>query len=330
MNYRIDEYCVDVVEAVLETLGPHDIPHPVIVTESGRATIAYSSLLLFNILDVRQPEPTALPASLPEDTHELIVNLSAALNNVSVSNLQESFNDAVYYRDEIAELFRHGQLGLRERALGDMYYRAVLLKIARLLPGAKRISQELEVLPELLSDIYYGNFSVFQSLPDTWAIDQLLPIMPIRRLNEQPDRQAILADLTCDCDGKIDHFANPSGPLSTLPLHHLVEGEEYHLAVFLVGAYQETLGDLHNLFGDTNVVSVRINENGSFDFVREFEGDCISDVLSYVEYHPQSLVEKFRRTAEKAVRDGRISASMRKNMLDAFSASLNGYTYFER
>jgi arginine decarboxylase len=330
MNYRLDEYCVDIVEAVRETLDPNEIPHPVIVTESGRATIAYSSLLLFNVLDVRRPEPTNLPEKLSDDSHELIRNLNHVLANVRASNLQESFNDAVYYRDEVFELFRHGQLDLRERALGDKYYRAVLYKIAKLLPNAKRISPELESLPELLCDIYYGNFSVFQSLPDIWAIEQLLPIMPIERLCEQPNRQAILADLTCDCDGKIDSFANPNGPMRTLPLHNLIKDQEYHLAVFLVGAYQETLGDLHNLFGDTNVCSVRINENGSFDFVREFEGDCISDVLTYVEYNPQNMLEKFRKTAERAVQDGRISVALRKQMLNAFSESLRGYTYFER
>ena len=246
------------------------------------------------------------------------------------TTLQESFNDAIYYRDEIYELFRHGQIDLRERALGDKYCRAILYKIAQLLPYARRVAPELESLPELLCDIYYGNFSVFQSLPDIWAIDQLLPVMPIERLSEKPMRQAILADLTCDCDGKIDLFANPNGATSTLPLHNLIPDQEYHLAVFLVGAYQETLGDLHNLFGDTNVVSVRITENGGFDFVREFEGDCISDVLSYVEYSPQHMLEQFRLTAEKAVRDGRISAALRKQMLNAFSESLRGYTYFER
>ncbi len=330
MNYRLDEYCVDVVEAVVETLDPYDIPHPIIVTESGRATIAYSSLLLFNVLDVRRPEPANLPEKLEDDVHELIFNLKEVLKNVRNGNLQESFNDAIYYRDEIFELFRHGQLGLRERALGDKYCRAILYKIAQLLPKAKRIAPELESLPELLCDIYYGNFSVFQSLPDIWAINQLLPIMPIERLSEQPNRQAILADLTCDCDGKIDHFANPNGPMRTLPLHNMVDNQEYHLAVFLVGAYQETLGDLHNLFGDTNVVSVRLNESGNFDFVREFEGDCISDVLSYVEYNPQTMLENFRKTAEKAVQDGRITAGLRKQMLNAYSESLRGYTYFER
>lgn len=330
MNYQLDEYCVDVIEAICETLEPHDVAHPVIVTESGRATVAYSSLLLFNILDVRKPEPADLPKKLADDAHELIINLHDVLENTCKDNLQESFNDAIYYRDEIFELYRHDQMNLRERALGDKYYRAILYKIAQSLPLARRVAPELESLPEILCDIYYGNFSVFQSLPDIWAINQLLPIMPIERLTEQPNRQAILADLTCDCDGKIDNFANPNGAMRTLPLHTLNNNEEYHLAVFLVGAYQETLGDLHNLFGDTNVVSVRINAGGGFDFVREFEGDCISDVLSYVEYNPQTMLEKFRKTAEKAVRDGRISASFRKKMLNAFSESLRGYTYFER
>jgi len=258
------------------------------------------------------------------------VNLCDVWTRVNAHNLQECFNDALYYRDEVYDLFRHGQMQLRERALADTYCRAILYKIAQLLPQARRVSPELEALPELLADVYYGNFSVFQSLPDIWAIDQLLPIMPIERLSEKPVRQAILADLTCDCDGKIDRFANPNGELTTLPLHPLRAGEEYHLAVFLVGAYQETLGDLHNLFGDTNVVSVRINEDASLDYVREFEGDCIADVLSYVEYNPQDMMEKFRTSAERAVREGQISAGSRRNMLRAFSESLRGYTYFER
>jgi len=185
-------------------------------------------------------------------------------------------------------------------------------------------------LPEILADVYYGNFSVFQSLPDIWAIDQIFPIMPIERLQEKPTREAILADLTCDCDGKIDRFAHPNGPLNTLALHEVRENEDYHLAIFLVGAYQETLGDLHNLFGDTNVVSVRINQDCSFDFVKEFHGDCIADVLSYVEYEPKNMQEKLRANAEQAVREGRITPAMRKQIMAAFAENLRGYTYFEK
>ena len=181
-----------------------------------------------------------------------------------------------------------------------------------------------------LADIYYGNFSLFQSLPDIWAIDQLFPVMPIHRLAEEPTRQAVLADITCDCDGKIDQFIGLSKAAKTLPLHPLKASEEYYLGVFLVGAYQETLGDLHNLFGDTNVVSVRLNRDGSFDFVKEIHGDTIADVLSYVEYQPRQVELNYRNTAERAVREGRITAAERQQMIKAFKASMQGYTYYER
>lgn len=330
MNYGLDEYCYNIVETLQECLDPLDIKHPVIISESGRALVAYSSMLLFNILEVREHKPDFIPAEPPEDSHDLIVNLYGVMDYVKVDHLQECYNDALYYRDELRELFHHGQATLRDRAMAENVTLAILEKISNLLPQARRVSQELEALPELMSDIYYGNFSLFQSLPDIWAIDQLFPIMPIHRLNEAPVRDGVLADMTCDCDGKIDNFISPEGVRKTLPLHPLKEGEEYYVSVFLVGAYQETLGDLHNLFGDTNVVSVHINEDGSFDFRREFHGDSIADVLSYVEYDPKLIQEQFRRIAEQAVRDGRISVPMRQQMLRAFRESMHGYTFFER
>lgn len=330
MNYGLDEYCYNIVETLQECLDPQDIKHPVIISESGRALVAYSSMLLFNILEVREHKPGTIPPEPPEDSHDLIVNLYGVMDYVKVEHLQECYNDALYYRDEVRELFHHGQATLRDRALAENVTLAILEKISNLLPQARRVSQELEALPELMSDIYYGNFSLFQSLPDIWAIDQLFPIMPIHRLNEAPVRDGVLADMTCDCDGKIDNFISPEGVRKTLPLHPLKEGEEYYVSVFLVGAYQETLGDLHNLFGDTNVVSVHINEDGSFDFRREFHGDSIADVLSYVEYDPKLIQEQFRRIAEQAVRDGRISVPMRQQMLRAFRESMHGYTFFER
>ncbi|MDE1463900.1 biosynthetic arginine decarboxylase [Spartinivicinus poritis] len=330
MNYQLDEYCVDIVETIRENLDPLNIEHPVIITESGRATVAYSSMLLFNILDVRDHKPTNLPESLPENSHEQLQNLWYVKDNVQVKKLQESYNDCLYYRDEVRELFRRGQINLRERALAENIALAIFEEIALLLPQVERFPSELENLPTLLSDIYYGNFSLFQSLPDIWAIDQTFPIMPIHRLDEEPTREAILADITCDCDGKIDQFTTPDGVRSTLPLHPLRANEEYYLGVFLVGAYQETLGDLHNLFGDTNVVSVRVNLDGSYSFVREFHGDSIADVLSYVEYDPKSMQEQLRRNAEAAVREGKITVTMRQQILKAFRESLQGYTYFER
>lgn len=330
MNYQLDEYCADIVETIRENLDPLNIEHPVIITESGRATVAYSSMLLFNILDVRDHKPKPLPPSLPDNSHELLRNLWEVKDTIKLTKLQESYNDALYYRDEVRELFRRGQINLRDRALAENITLAVLEKIAHLLPQVDRIPSELENLPTLLSDIYYGNFSLFQSLPDIWAIDQTFPIMPIHRLNERPSREAILADITCDCDGKIDQFTTPSGLRTTLPLHPIHENEEYYLGVFLVGAYQETLGDLHNLFGDTNVVSVRVNPDSSYTFVREFQGDSIADVLSYVEYDPKIMQEQLRRSAEAAVREGKITVTMRQRILKAFKESLQGYTYFER
>lgn len=329
MNYQMQEYCVNIVETIQESLDPEGVDHPVIVTESGRATVAYSSLLLFNVLDVRTHQPLPLPDVLPEDSHELLSNLFAVPRLLNVKNFQECYNDALYYRAEIRELFRRGQATLRDRALADNITLAVLAGITALLPELGRVPPEIEQLPELLADIYYGNFSLFQSLPDIWAIDQVFPVMPIHRLSEKPDRQAIIADITCDCDGKIDTFSSPEGPKNTLPLHALKDNEDYILGVFLVGAYQETLGDLHNLFGDTNVVSVHIDGDDSFHFVREFHGDSIADVLSYVEYDPNTVQEQFRRVAEQAVREGKISVATRQKMLNAFKESMRGYTYFE-
>jgi arginine decarboxylase len=330
MNYGLDEYCYSIVETVKESFDALEITHPVIISESGRALVAYSSMLLFNILEVRDHKAGFIPDVAPENSHDMIHNLYEVREHVNPETIQECYNDALYYREEMRELFHRGQSSMRERALAENLTLAILEKISNLLPQVRRVSPELEKLPELLSDIYYGNFSLFQSLPDIWAIDQLFPIMPIHRLNEAPVKEAVLADMTCDCDGKVDRFISPDGVKGTLPLHPLKQGEEYFLGVFLVGAYQETLGDLHNLFGDTNVVSVHINPDGSFDFRREFHGDSIADVLSYVEYDPKIMQEQFRRIAEKAVRDNKITVAQRQQMLRAFKESMQGYTFFER
>ena len=330
MNYQLDEYCLSIVETVRDTIDEMEIAHPVLVSESGRATVAYSSMLLFNILDVRDHKPRKLPEAMPEESPDVLKNLFSVLGSVTDRNFQECYNDALYYRDEVRDMFHRGNATLRERSLAENINLGILEQIAAILPTISRIPSELENLPELLSDIYYGNFSLFQSLPDVWAIDQILPIMPIHRLDEKPTRDAIIADITCDCDGKIDNFSLTEGYTKTLPLHPMKDNEEYYLGVFLVGAYQETLGDLHNLFGDTNVVSVKINADASFDFQREFEGDSIADVLSYVEYSPTAVQELLRKKAEAAVREGKISVAMRKQMLKAFKESLQGYTYFER
>lgn len=328
-NYSLEEYCEDIVDAVKQAMDDAGLPHPVIVTESGRATVAYSSVLLFNILDTTSFQPkTHAPAQ--QDELPVITKMRQITDYMTPERLQECYNDAHFYRDEVRELFRHGQIDLRSRSAAENLFLDILHRISDLLENVERIPPELENLKISLAEIYYGNFSLFQSLPDIWAIDQQFPIMPIHRLNEEPTRQAVLADITCDCDGKIDSFIGQFETAKTLPLHPLNEGEEYYLGVFLVGAYQETLGDLHNLFGDTNVVSVRLNRDGSFDFVKEIHGDTIADVLSYVEYQPQQMVLRYRNTAERAVKEGRITARERQDIIKAFNASMQGYTYYEK
>lgn len=329
-NYTLSEYCADIIEVIMGTLDDQDIPHPTIITESGRATVAYYSVLLFNIIDVSCFETLPVPEKLEEDTHEMIVNLKEALSTLTVKNLQECYNDALYYRDEIRQLFKHGNISLRERAVAENIFWHVLKKIAIELKKLKKIPPELEGIENALADIYYGNFSVFQSLPDAWAIDQLFPVMPVHRLNESPTRNAIIADITCDCDGKIDKFIDVHDVKNSLPLHELKTEEDYYLGVFLVGAYQETLGDLHNLFGDTNIVSIEIKQNGDFKFVREIEGDSVAEILSYVEYDTKAMVVNFRESAEKAVRKGLIPPNERQKIMKAYQAGLRGYTYFER
>jgi arginine decarboxylase len=206
----------------------------------------------------------------------------------------------------------------------------ILTRISMLLRDLNYVPDEFEHLTSALADVYYGNFSLFQSLPDSWAIDQLFPIMPIHRLDEEPTHEAILADITCDCDGKIDRFIDLRDVKRTLPLHTLKDDEDYTLGVFLVGAYQETLGDLHNLMGDTNVVSVQIDADGQIHYTREIEGDSVADVLSYVEYEPKEMVRRVREMSENAVKDGLMSPRERRAVMDAYESGLRGYTYFER
>lgn len=329
-NYSLDEYTSDVIEVVLSVLDETGVPHPTIITESGRSTVAYYSVLIVNVLDSAQfkPKPQIIPE--PDDSMpEQIINLLQISTDLTVKNIQECFNDAIFYRDEIRQRFRLGQISLRERSMGESIFLKTIEQIARTAKSMKRKMPGLDGLDEALSDVYYANFSIFQSLPDSWAIDQVFPIMPIHRLKEEPTRHAVVADITCDCDGVIDRFVDLHDEKKTLLLHELRSNEEYYLGFFLVGAYQETLGDLHNLFGDTNVVSVRLEPDGTFSIVKEIEGDSIADVLSYVEYDPKKLLSQYRKRAEQAVRHQMITPKERMLMVKNFEESLRGYTYFE-
>ncbi len=328
-NYGLDEYCVALIENMVSTLDEADVPHPNIITESGRATVAYYSVLLFNILDQSCFEVDELPNKLDDDAHELLQNLLDVVNVLEAKNAQECYHDAFYYRDEIHQRFKHGSMTLRERALAGEIFWHIVTRIAALIKEMEFVPKELQKIPSMLADIYYGNFSLFQSLPDVWAIDQLFPVMPIHRLEEQPTREVVLADITCDCDGKIDRFVGQHTTRDTLPLHNLTD-EEYYLGVFLVGAYQETLGDLHNLLGDTNVATVEVDKKGHLRYTRELEGDSVADVLSYVEYDTKLMIRRIRRLAEEAVRTEAITAKDRREIMETFENGMRGYTYFER
>jgi len=326
-NYSLEEYCADIVESVMTTLDEKELAHPHIITESGRATVAYYSMLLFDVMDVSRLEDRPLPEAVPEDWPDPVHNLLEVYSTIAPRKLQECYNDAIFYRDEMRQQFNLGQCSLRQRALGESIFWAIMRALADTMDELKSPPRGLTDISYPLASIYYCNMSVFQSLPDAWAIDQLFPIMPVHRLNEEPVEKAILADITCDCDGKIDHFIDSREVKRVLELHEFAPGSPYHLGAFLVGAYQETLGDLHNLFGDTNVVSVRLGEDGGFDIVRELEGDSVGDVLSYVEYDPKIVAGNFRDTAEQAVRDGRLTPQERRDVMRAFRNCLEGYTY---
>lgn len=328
-NYALDEYAADIVEAVMSHTDESGVEHPTLLSESGRATTAHHSLLVFDVLNVSRFESHGPPTSLAEDTPEPLKLLMETALSITGKNAQESYHDVVHYRDEARALYEAGRMSLRERALGERIFWHAIQRIANETQQRKYVPDELEGLRTVTADVYYGNFSVFQSLPDVWAIQQLFPVMPIHRLTEEPTRQATLADITCDCDGKIDRFIDLHDVKHTLPLHPLGE-EDYYLGVFLVGAYQETLGDLHNLLGDTNIVSLRVDDQGELHYDREILGDTVADVLSYVEYSPADMINRVRMQAERAVREGRMSAQDRRDIMDGYAAGMRGYTYFER
>ena len=327
-NYSIPEYCMDIVEVISQVCDKAGVNQPNLVSESGRAVVAYYSVLVFNILDVTSAQSSDKAPMVPEHAPQSLLNLIDVNKVVSKKNLQECFNDAAYYRDQMRAQFFYGSATLRERGLAEAWFWHIITRISKLIAELEDIPEDLRELSSTLVDFYYGNFSLFQSLPDSWAIDQIFPVMPIHRLDEKPRNRAVLADITCDCDGKIDHFIDKEDVAKVLPLHGLKPDEPYYVAVFLVGAYQETLGDLHNLLGDTNVVGVHL-EKGKPVYTHEVEGDTVADVLTYVEFDPKELVTRFRSFAEKAVADGLITPKERREILDMYRAGLAGYTYFE-
>ncbi|WP_082596942.1 biosynthetic arginine decarboxylase [Pseudovibrio sp. POLY-S9] len=326
-NYSVEEYCANVVETVAYAMDEAELTHPTLITESGRAVVATSSMLLFNVLEATlfdaptAPEPEA-------DDHHMVADLAAVEGYLSAERLQECLNDASFYRNELRALFRRGYIDLRQMGRSERIYLHLMSKIKELAPPTG-VAPEIDEQLEKVADIYHCNFSLFQSLPDVWAIDQLHPIVPLQRLNEAPDRRAVLSDITCDSDGKVDKFILADGISPSLPVHTLEEGKPFYLGVFFVGAYQETLGDLHNLFGDTNVATIDLRADGGFDLLQEVEGDTISQVLSYVEYDPRDCVDAFRKLIDEAVSAGTLKNADRRTLVAAYRDSINGYTYYE-
>lgn len=326
VNYTLQEYANDVVFHIQNICDEAGVPHPTIFSESGRAVVAYNSVLVFNVLGVSERGAENIPETISPDVEQPLHDLKGTYDGIHVRNLLESFHDAQEAMERAIQLFNSGYMPLDQRALAENVYWAICRKIRRFMKHLNRVPEELEVLDSLLSEIYYCNFSLFQSLPDSWAIDQLFPIMPIHRLDERPTRQAVLGDITCDSDGKIDQFIERREVRRSLPLHYLGD-DPYYLGIFLVGAYQETLGDLHNLFGDTNAVHVSVDEENEPVVEAVVNGDTVREVLSYVEFDCGELMVRLRNSVERAIRCGRLDDWQAGRLLRFYESSLDGYTY---
>jgi len=324
-NYRLQEYADDVVDAMKTACEKASLPAPILVSESGRAVAAHHSVLLFEVVGVNEVR-YGEPIEPSEESHRVLRELWDTYQNIVPKNVQESFHDATQAKEEAQSLFKYGYLGLREHAHAERLYWHCCDKIHSTLRRLRHVPEELQDMDRTLSAIYYCNFSVFQSAPDIWAIDQLFPIMPIHRLDEEPTVSCTLADLTCDSDGVVDRFIDLEDEREVLDVHPVEEGSPYYLGMFLNGAYQEILGDLHNLFGDTNAAHVRLADDG-YEVAHVVKGDSVSEVLQYVQYHPDDMVERVRRQAEKAVKAKRLDNEQMRTLMRHFEDSLRGYTY---
>ena len=336
-NYTIQEYADDIIYRIKNTCEDAGVPHPNVITESGRFLVAHSSALIVNVVgrscfdahtnvDQVRKEILALPE---EQQPQPLLDLLEAHAAISDRTLERVYHDATQARDEAMSLFGMGYMSLELRAASEQLFWAVGHELLRRASTLDEPSPELDGLPELLSDIYFCNFSVFQSAPDSWAIDQLFPICPIHRLGEQPTRSVVLADMTCDSDGKIDRFVSDLEEKRTLELHDLIEDEPYYLGIFLLGAYQEVLGDLHNLFGDTHVVHLKLDEDGSWEIDEIVAGDTVREVLGYLEYDPEALTRALRRDLEQALKGGRLDVREGRVLMSFYESGLSGYTYLE-
>ena len=328
MNYTLDEYANDVVYHIQTVCDEAEVAHPTIVSESGRAVVAYHSVLVFNVLGVSGFGDEEVPTTADPDWEQPVVDLVETYNNVTARNALETFHDAQQALDMALSLFSGGYLPLEQRSMAENLFWAICTKLQKITQTLTDVPEDLQNLDEQLSDTYFCNFSLFQSIPDSWAIKQLFPVMPIHRLDEKPSKHAVLGDITCDSDGKLDRFVDRRDVKKTLPLH-VVNGAPYYLGVFLVGAYQEILGDLHNLFGDTHAVHVSLDPNGHARLDTLIKGDTVREVLDYVEFDAEILLGKLRTDVETAVREGRVDYEGAGRLLRFYEDGLRGYTYLE-
>jgi len=327
-NYTLQEYANDVVFRIQSVCDDAGVPHPVIFSESGRAVIAYHSVLVFDVLGFSDRRENEVPDEVPDQFEQPLQDLMDTYRELAVRNVQESYHDAQQALDMAINLFGGGYLPLEQRGLAERLFWAILRKIQRLVRQLDYVPEELEGLDALLSETYFCNFSLFQSIPDSWAIKQLFPVMPLHRLDERPTHHAVLADVTCDSDGQIARFIDRRDVRRTLPLHDFT-GEPYYLGAFLVGAYQEILGDLHNLFGDTSAVHVSLADDGQPRIDAVVLGDTVREVLQYVQFDSKTLLDHLRCSAEQAVRSGRITDHEAGRLLGFYQSGLEGYTYLE-
>jgi arginine decarboxylase len=329
VNYTLEEYARDVVYHIQNICDEAEVAHPTIITESGRAVAAYHSLLVFNVLGVSGFGEEELPPAVAEDSEQALIDLFETYKSITKKNLLETYHDAQQALDSALNLFSLGYLPLAQRSLAENFYWAICRKILRMAKELDYFPEELEGLEGLLSDTYFCNFSLFQSMPDSWAVKQLFPIMPIHRLEEAPTRQGVLGDISCDSDGKVDQFIDRRDVKKTLALHTLND-KTYILGAFLLGAYQEILGDLHNLLGDTNAVHVSLDEQGEVVLETVVQGDTVREVLNYVQYNSQALLDAFRKDVEVAVREQRLGYEEAGRLLKFYEEGLQGYTYLEQ
>ncbi len=328
VNYSIQEYVNDSISTLVDASDKNNIPHPNIITESGRALTAHHSVLVFEVLETATPPEWDDEEELAEGAHELVRELYAIWDKLNQNKMLEAWHDAQQIREEALDLFSHGIVDLKTRAQIERLYWSITREINQIANGLKHAPDEFRSLSKLLADKYFCNFSLFQSLPDSWAIDQIFPIMPIHRLDERPDRSATLQDITCDSDGKIANFISTKNVSHYMPVHSLKSKDPYFLGVFLVGAYQEILGDMHNLFGDTNAVHVSVHEKG-YTIDQIIDGETVAEVLDYVQYNPKKLVRTLETWVTKSVKEGKISLEEGKEFLANYRSGLYGYTYLE-